>query len=170
MILLWYFNSNYRGRFSILCKTLETLEIERRDTSLNLKTEKRTGYNSRRWLYWFQQMLNVFDLHAQIWWQYCRGSKSNITVVICMHSAADLPHACHAFTCIHLPNVDGAIRASHHQVVVCWTPLDDLDREEVPWRQHDALPLPEAEQADGVVAGHRADAVLHPSLQRKHRG
>lgn len=70
-------------------------------------------------------------------------------------------------TCIHLPDVDGAVGASHHQVVICRTPLDDLDGEEVPRRQHDALLLPETEQADRVVAGHGADAVLHPSLQRK---
>lgn len=73
-------------------------------------------------------------------------------------------------TCVHLPDVDGAVRASNHQVVICRTPLDDLDGEEVSRRQHDALPLPETEQADGVVAGHRADAVLHPILQRKHSG
>lgn len=72
------------------------------------------------------------------------------------------------FTCVHLPDVHRAVRASHHQVVICWTPLDDLDGEEVSRCQHDALPLPETEQADGVVAGHRADAVLHPSLQRKN--
>lgn len=71
-------------------------------------------------------------------------------------------------TCVHLPDVDRAIWASDHQVVICRTPLDDLDGEEVSRRQHDALPLPETEQADGVVARHRADAVLHPSLQRKH--
>lgn len=73
-------------------------------------------------------------------------------------------------TCVHLPDVDGAVSASNHQVVICGTPLDDLDGEEVSRRQHDALPLPEAEQADGVVAGHRADAVLHASLRRKHSG
>lgn len=78
-------------------------------------------------------------------------------------------HSSHSvFTCVHLPDVHRAVRASHHQVVICWTPLDDLDGEEVSRCQHDALPLPETEQADGVVAGHRADAVLHPSLQRKN--
>ncbi|TNN53580.1 hypothetical protein EYF80_036223 [Liparis tanakae] len=67
-------------------------------------------------------------------------------------------------------NVDGAIGAAHHQVVVRRPPLNDLDGEEVSRRQHDAFPLPEAEQADGVVAGHGADTVLHPGLQqRKHR-
>lgn len=71
-------------------------------------------------------------------------------------------------TCIHLPDVDGAVRASHHQVVICRTPLDDLDGKEVSRRQHDTLPLPETQQADRMVAGHRADAVLHPRLQRKH--
>lgn len=81
-----------------------------------------------------------------------------------MHSA--LP----VLTCVHLPHIDGAVGASHHQVVVRRTPLDDLDGEEVSRRQHDALPLPETEQADRVVAGHRADTVLHPGLRRKHSG
>lgn len=72
-------------------------------------------------------------------------------------------------TCVHLPHVDGAIRATNHQVVVGRTPLDDLDGEEVSRGQHDALPLPETKQADGVVAGHRADAVLHPSLRVTRR-
>lgn len=76
-----------------------------------------------------------------------------------------LPGKRSGLTCIHLPDVDGAVGASHHQVVVGRPPLDDLDGEEVSGRQHDALPLPQAEQADGVVAGHGANAVLHAGLQ-----
>lgn len=74
-------------------------------------------------------------------------------------------HRRQGLTCVHLPDVDGAVGAAHHQVVVGRTPLDDLDGEEVARGQHDALPLPEAEQAHRVVAGHGADAVLHPGLQ-----
>lgn len=74
-------------------------------------------------------------------------------------------HQAQRLTCVHLPDVDGAVGAAHHQVVVGRTPLDHLDGEEVARRQHDALPLPEAEQAHRVVAGHGADAVLHPGLQ-----
>lgn len=74
-------------------------------------------------------------------------------------------HQGQLLTCVHLPDVDRAVGAAHHQVVVGRTPLDDLDGEEVARGQHDALPLPEAEQAHRVVAGHGADAMLHPGLQ-----
>lgn len=72
-------------------------------------------------------------------------------------------------TCVHLPDVDGAVRTSHNQVVVCRTPLDDLNGEEVSGRQHDALSLPETQQTDRVITGHRADAVLHTSLRRRNQ-
>lgn len=68
-------------------------------------------------------------------------------------------------TCVHLPDIHGAIRAPNHKVVVRRAPFDDVDGEEVSRRQHDALPLPEAEQAHGVVTGHGADAVLHSCLR-----
>lgn len=71
-------------------------------------------------------------------------------------------------TCVHLPDIHGAIRTSNHKVVICWAPFDDVDGEEVSRRQHDALPFPEAEQADRVVTGNGADAVLHSCLQSKH--
>lgn len=71
-------------------------------------------------------------------------------------------------TCVHLPDIHRAIRTSNHKVVICWAPFDDVDGEEVSRRQHDALPFPEAEQADRVVTGHGADAVLHSCLQSKH--
>lgn len=74
----------------------------------------------------------------------------------------------HLITCVHLPDIHRAIRTSNHKVVICRTPFDDVDREEVSRRQHDALPFPEAEQANRMVTGHGADTVLHSCLQSKH--
>lgn len=72
-------------------------------------------------------------------------------------------------TCVHLPHVDRAVGAAHHQIIVTRPPFDDLDGEEVSGGQHDALPLSQTQQADGVIAGHRTHTVLHTRLEEQRK-
>lgn len=83
---------------------------------------------------------------------------------ITMNSTHYSSHDLMVLTCVHLPDIDGAIRASHYQVVIGRAPFDDLDGEKVSGRKHDALLLPQTEQTNGMIAGYGANTVLHPSL------
>ena len=70
-------------------------------------------------------------------------------------------------TCLHLPDVDGAVSAADDEEVVQGSPLDHLDGEELSWCQHDALAFLEAEQCQRVVAGYRADTGQNTNLRKK---
>lgn len=67
---------------------------------------------------------------------------------------------------LHLPHVNGAIRAADNQKVIQWPPLDADHGKQVATGQGHALFLRQAQQRHRVVRGDRANAFLNSGLQK----